>query len=138
MKAMFWFLLLIVAGLSAALVMRFVLERGRQARPLPFEVNVESIAAYQARVAELSEQLNQLQKKAMQSEPLERIRLERKLQLLSVEIRDLEVAIEQWRAARSPNAAGNLYRSCILLYGRASGVCNALATDTVPPPDGKR
>lgn len=138
MKAIFWLLLFVVALLTATLVLRFAVERGRQARPIPYEVSADSIATYQERLAQLKDHLNRLQDKARQSEPWERLRLERRLQLLSAKIRDLEVAVAQWRAARSPNAAGNLYRNCILLYGQASGVCDALAADTLPVPEEKR
>jgi hypothetical protein len=46
-------------------------------------------------------------------------------------ILELQRAIEQWRVARGGDAPDAAYRQCILLYGRATGACDALALDTM-------
>jgi hypothetical protein len=47
------------------------------------------------------------------------------------QISDLKHAIAQWRLARGGDAPNEAYRQCLLLYGKARGVCEALAPDTL-------
>jgi len=132
MKALFWFLLFVVALLSGYLVFNFTSQRNRQSRPVAFEVGPESIQAYLVRIGALEETAARIHNRLQQVAPGERARLSRQLQLLDAQLRDLRVAVAQWRAARtSGRSSSDLYRNCLLLYGRASGICAVLAEDTL-------
>ncbi len=134
MKAMFWFLLFIVALIFGYLIFNFVYERTRQAGFVVFEVSAESIKAYEELAQTLEKKAEEI-RKGIASSPLnQRLRLERQLAVLEGKIRDLKVAIEQWRQTKAPRSAADLYRQCILLYGKAAGICELLLTDTLPVP----
>lgn len=132
MKAVFWFAVLLLAILAGYLIRGFIRERRQQAAPVAFEVSAESIAAYQARIVELEDRVARIRTRLPLSLPGERAGYGRLITELEEEIRDLKVAVEQWRSARGVKATADLYQKCILLYGRASGVCDALAAETLP------
>ncbi len=134
MKAMFWFLLFIVALIFGYLIFNFVYQRTKQAGFVVFEVSAESIRAYEDLVRTLEKNAEEIRKR-LDSSPLnQRLTLERRLAVLEGKIRDLKVAIEQWRQTKAPRSAADLYRQCILLYGKAAGVCELLIADTLPVP----
>jgi len=134
MKAMFWFLLFIVALIFGYLIFNFVYQRTKQAGFVVFEVSAESIRAYEDLVRTLEKNAEEIRKR-LDSSPLnQRLTLERRLAVLEGKIRDLKVAIEQWRQTKAPRSAADLYRQCILLYGKAAGVCELLIVDTLPVP----
>jgi hypothetical protein len=108
-------------------------ERRQQAAPAATVVPADSIAAYQARLVQLKGAAARLRVRLAAADQRERGRLERTLGLLESEISELSAAVEQWRSASGAPAQANLYQRCVLMYGRASGVCDALAEDTLPP-----
>ncbi|MEO0085505.1 MAG: hypothetical protein ABIK37_02615 [candidate division WOR-3 bacterium] len=133
MRALFWSAVLVLALLAGYLVRGFIRERRKQAAPVPFEVSAESVAAYQARIVELEGRVARIRTRLPLSTSGERTSYNRLITELEEEIRDLKVAVEQWRSARGAKPTADLYQKCILLYGRASGVCDALAAETLPP-----
>ncbi|MGQ9708328.1 MAG: hypothetical protein ACUVUR_05580 [bacterium] len=132
MKGMFWFLLFILAILFGYLIFNFVYHRSQQAGIVVFEVGADTIKAYEQRIAELENTAKRIRSRIAMAPVNERWRLERQLAVLDEEIRDLKVAVEQWRNARTKRSAADIYRQCILLYGKASGVCELLVEDTLP------
>jgi predicted metal-dependent phosphoesterase TrpH len=132
MKGMFWFLLFILALLFGYLIFNFVYHRSQQAGIVVFEVGADTIKAYEQRVAELEQTAKRIRSRVPMAPINERWRLERRLAVLDEEIRNLKVAVEQWRSARTQKSAADIYRQCILLYGKAAGVCEVLTEDTLP------
>lgn len=132
MRAFFWSAVLVLAVLAGYLIRGFIRERRQQAAPVSFEVSAESIAAYQARIVEMESRVARIRTRLPLSLPGERTGYNRLIAELEEEIRDLKVAVEQWRSARGAKPTADLYQKCILLYGRASGVCDALAAETLP------
>ncbi len=135
MKGMFWFLILVLAVLFGLLIFNFTRERTKQAGLVVFELNADSIRAYELRVEELEQKAGKVRDRIARSGPLERLVMERRLGVLEGQIRDLKTAIAQWRAARESKSAAGIYRQCILLYGKASGICDLLMVDTLPLTD---
>uniref|UniRef100_A0A7C4C9X1 Uncharacterized protein n=1 Tax=candidate division WOR-3 bacterium TaxID=2052148 RepID=A0A7C4C9X1_UNCW3 len=133
MKALFWSAVLVLVLLAGYLIRGFVLERRRQAAPVSFEVSAESIAVYQSRIEEMLSRIARIRTRLPLAQPGERVGYTRLIAELEEEIRDLRVAVEQWRSARGAKPTADLYQKCILLYGRASGVCDAIAAETLPP-----
>jgi len=133
MRTLFWSAVLVLALLAGYLIRGFIRERRQQAGPVSFEVSAESIASYQARIDELEARVARIRIRLPLSLPGERAAYVRLIAELEEEIRDLRVAVEQWRSARGVRATDDLYQRCVLLYGRASGVCDALAAETLPP-----
>lgn len=134
MKGMFWFLLFILAILFGYLIFNFVYHRSQQAGLVVFEVGADTIKAYENRIVELENTAKRIHSRIILAPINERLRLERRLTVLNEEIRDLKGAVEQWRAARTAKSASSIYRQCILLYGKASGICELLAEDTLTLP----
>ncbi len=131
MKAVFWFLLLIVAVLTGAIIFNFTRERAKQSGLVIFELSADSIRAYEKRVAELESKAELLRERMNRVGAIERTQLQRQLMKLSATISELKKVIEHWRVTHQPAVANNLYRQCILLYGKASGVCDLLLEDTI-------
>jgi hypothetical protein len=50
---------------------------------------------------------------------------------LQRELAGLRRAVDEWRATRTGTGGPAAFRQCVLLYGKASGVCDALALDTL-------
>lgn len=133
MRTLFWSAVLVLALLAGYLIRGFIRERRQQAGPVAFEVSAESVAAYQSRITELESRVARIRTRLPVSPPGERAGYVRLIGELEEEIRDLRVAVEQWRSARGAKPTADLYQKCILLYGRASGVCDALAAETLVP-----
>jgi hypothetical protein len=132
MKTLFWLLVAALLVAAGYLVYNVARARRQQAAPVAYEVGTDSIVVYQSRLELLRAAATRLRVRAAQAGPLDRLRLERDLDRLDAWIRDLSVAIEQWRAEKNQPAQAGLYQRCILMYGKASGVCDVLADDTLP------
>lgn len=133
MKALFWFLLIVVAVLAGAVIFNFTRERTKQAGVIIFEIGADTIKAYEERIAELENKVEQIRKRMETANPLLRLQLQRQLPALEATIRDLKVAVAQWRTEKRGRFSGDVYRQCILLYGKASGVCDLLLSDSLSP-----
>lgn len=130
MNTLFRILLVAFIALSGVLVYIVVRQSRARADYLVSEVSADSIQAYAdradslARVAEILElDLGSLR---LLDQPAARFRLDR----LRGEIGALRTAVERYRVARTPAEQNQAYRECVLLYGRATGVCDALLVET--------
>ena len=133
MKTLFWILLIAFVGLVGYVVYNFVQHQKTQVHPttIPFEVGADSVAAYEQRVADLESRAAQLSKRMAAVGSLDRPEVKARLDEFERQVRDLKQAIALWRVARGGDAPDATYRQCILLYGKASGVCDAMAPDTL-------
>lgn len=138
MKAIFWFLLIVLAVLFGLFIYSATRQRLGRSNLVVFEVTAESVKAFEARVAELKKNAEILRDRLTTSRLIERILLNRRLELLEKEIADLQEAVAMLRSTMDYKSAADIYRKCLLLYGKASGVCELLATDTLPPADRQR
>jgi len=131
--------LIILLIVGVGFIIYLIVRTSRERIPvLPTEVSADSIMAYEARADSLSVGADTLEDVLGRAGLLEQPGIRRRLARLNEEIDALRTAVERWRAARDSNGQGQAYRECILLYGRASGVCDALRIDTAPPPPPKR
>lgn len=134
MKTIFWLLVIMLGIVSGYLIFQFVQNRKQQVSQLNPNLTLDSIARYQERLEQLQAAAARLRERATTAGRVERLRLERHIDRLDAEIRDLAVAIEQWRSALTNAGQADMYRRCILLYGRASGICDVLMSDTLATP----
>ncbi len=132
MKGIFWALVVVLLGLVGYLVVNVARQRREQANFVFFEVGPDSIRAFMERIDELERTASRIRSLMDMALPRERAQMSRRLAVLEEEIRDLKVAVEQWRSARSKKSIADLYHKCVMLYGKASGVCELLASDTLP------
>jgi len=133
MKGIFWVIVVVLVVLVGVLLLNFAQERRKQANFVFFEVGPDSVRAFMERIEELERTASRIRSRMDMAPPLERAQLSRRLAILEEEIRDLKVAVEQWRSAREKKSIADLYYKCIMLYGKAAGVCELLASDTLPP-----
>jgi len=133
MKVLFWIVLVAFLVLIGYVVRDLVLHPKTQARPaaLAFEVSAESAATYEQRAADLESRVAQLAKRMAAIGSLDRPEVKARLGQFERQIRELKVAIAQWRLARGGDAPDAAYRQCLLAYGMAQGICAALAPDTL-------
>lgn len=133
MKIWFWIVLvafLVVVGY----VLLDSVRRSRtrpQSTAVPFEVGAESVAVYEQRMTELRAWADSLKERMKAAGTAERRDVKARVAEAERLISELQRAIEQWRVARGGDAPDAAYRQCILLYGRARGACDALASDTM-------
>lgn len=132
MKTLMWLLVAALLLLGGYFVYNVRAARSQQASVQDVPVNADSIGAYQLRLERLRVEATQLRVALGRAELVRRPGMERQLELLESRIRDLSAAIEQWRSAKGAPAQASMYQKCILMYGKASGVCDALALDTLP------
>jgi hypothetical protein len=137
MKGIFTVILLVGLALLGYLIYNFTRARQRQADLVVFEVSTDSIKAYEQRIEELELRIQGIRSRITLAPLTEQLIQERQLSVLERQLRDLKVAVEQWRQARTQKTAADIYRQCILLYGKAAGVCELLLTDTLPAPQSK-
>ena len=133
MRKWFWIVLGGCVALAGYLV--WSLAAGPRARgksaSAPFEVDADSVVVYEQRVAELEIQVDNLKKRMVAAGTAERREVKARLVQFEVQMSDLKRAIAKWRVARGGDAPNEAYRQCLLLYGKARGVCEALAPDTL-------
>lgn len=133
MRAIFWFLLLVLAVLFGVYIFRATYQRLGRSNLVLFEVVPESIKAFEERVEKLERDAALLCDRLGSSRLMERDFINRRIALLEQGIQNLKTAVAKWRTVRDFKSAAEIYRNCLLLYGKAAGVCELLATDTLPP-----
>ena len=126
MKTFGWIVVTVAAVLFGYLVHHLAVARRMQAAPVAYEVSADSIQVYQERIAQIEARAAQFREEYKTSSPVHKLVIGRQLDLLDRRIRDLKVAVEQWKASRDQASGGNLHTKCVLLYGQVSGVCDAL------------
>ena len=133
MKVLFWIVLVAFLLLAGYVVRDLVLHPKTQARPaaIAFEVPAESAVTYERRAADLESRVGQLRERMAAIGSLDRPEVKARLEQFERQIRELRYAVAQWRIARGGDAPDAAYRQCILAYGKAQGICGALATDTL-------
>jgi hypothetical protein len=133
MRIWFWVVLVAFLLLAGYFVWTSGLRSKQQARPpaVTFEVSAESAIAYEQRAEELEARVDVLKKRMVAAGTAERREVKARLAEFERQISDLKRAIAQWRLARGGDAPNEAYRQCLLLYGSARGVCEALAPDTL-------
>ena len=132
MKTWFWIVLVAFVALAGYVVWGLAQQPKKQTKPASaaFEVSAESAAVYEQRVAELEAQVDNLKKRMEAVGTAEQRAVRVRLAEFESQMSDLKHAIAQWRLARGGDAPNEAYRECLLLYGKARGVCDALAPDT--------
>lgn len=133
MKTWFWIVLAAFLVLAAYVLLDSMQRSRREAgsTAVPFEVSAESVAVYEQRVTELQARADSLKERVRAAGSAERRDVKARIAESERLILELQRAIEQWRVARGGDAPDAAYRQCILLYGRATGACDALALDTM-------
>jgi len=131
-KTIFWLCALVITGLLGYLLHNFIEHRKAQVEILDPNVGLPEINAYQARADSLRARADSVRQRLEQAGLLSRRSVRTHLALLEDEIIALERTIEVWRKSKKLRGEVDLHRQCVLLYGRASAACNALAADTLP------
>lgn len=138
MRTVLWSMVVVlVLGLG---LLVYLLIRQSESRPettLAFEVSAESITAYQDRADSLGLIADSLEVRFEQAEPLQKPGLLRRLDNLEDEIDALRIAVDKWRTARDDYGEGQAYQKCVLLYGRATGICDDLREAVPAEPEGE-
>ncbi|MGQ9678893.1 MAG: hypothetical protein ACUVUD_06385 [bacterium] len=138
MKAIFWFLLLIVAVLFGLFIFKASRQRLTMVKPIVFEVAPDSIKAFEERVEKLEKDAAILRDRLGSSRLIERFFINRRIAILEQEIQDLKTMVAKLRTTIEGQSTADIYLKCLILYGKASGVCELLATDTLPQADRQR
>ncbi len=133
MKAVGWIVGLIALALIGYLLYEFFTDRKRARDIVYYEVTADSVQAYRDRAVELRRQAKVLRARLDDLKLWERPAVQARIAELDRQVEELELAIERWSKARRTRSEKDLYRQCILLYGEASGICKALAADTLTP-----
>ncbi len=132
MKALTWVLGIIALALLAYVVYNLVAPGYRRADSVAaVEVSADSIQAYIERAQELEARADSLRARLAELRLVERPAVQLRITTLERELASLRQAIDEWRMARTGIGGPAAFRQCILLYGKASGVCDALALDTL-------
>jgi hypothetical protein len=133
MKTLTWILGLALLAAIGYLVYDFFTHRRTQAAPTPVPTGVgpESIAAYEQRIEELQAKTEALKARMKAAGTLERPDVQERLHGLQARMDNLAQAVRHWKMLQDSGNKDEAYRQCILLYGKASGVCDALAPDTL-------
>ncbi len=133
MKTWFWIVLAGFVALSVYAVMDSVRHaRGGARRPgLTSDVGADSALAYQRRVADLEKRAADLRGRMETIGALDRPEVKARLEAFDAHISQLKQAIARWQVARGGDGPDASYRQCVILYGSARGICDALATDTL-------
>lgn len=127
---------LLVAFILLSTVLVFIVVRTNRARvePLDFEVSEDSITAYEQRADSLGRVAEVLEADLNALGVLDQLPVRARLDGLKREISALRVAVDKWKSGREKYDSGTSYRQCILLYGRATGICDALSEDLPAQP----
>jgi len=106
-----------------------------RSQPRPAQVSADvgsdSIAAYRQRVVDLKGHADRLRARLTVAGRADKAAVKARLQMVDEQIQALEQAIGRWEVVINPDEKAGAYRQCILYYGKASGVCDALAPDTL-------
>jgi len=130
-KTLFWLLALVLTGLFGYLLHNFIEHRKTQVEILDPNVGLQEINAYQARADSLRVRADSVRQRLDRAGLLSRRSVKAHLALLEDEIIALDRTIEVWRKSKKVRSEVDLHRQCVLLYGKASGLCDALASDTL-------
>ncbi len=122
-------LVLLIIGFGFIIYLIISANRGRTDL-LPAEVSADSIKVYQQRADSLEMEVPLLRARLEDAGLLQQPRIRQKLTRLEEEIASLKNAVERWRASRDTGGDNQSYRQCVLLYGRATGICDVLQVDT--------
>jgi hypothetical protein len=125
-------LLILLAGLLVYLIVR---QSRSRVDLLAHEVSADSIAVYQARADSLAIVAESLEVRYERAGALAKPGALRQLTALKDEIASLRIAIDKWRNTRGKYGEGQAFQKCVLLYGRASGICEALEEAEPLPSD---
>ncbi|MFO7675724.1 MAG: hypothetical protein R6X12_05375 [bacterium] len=131
MKTLYWLLMLVLVGLLGYLLHAFIEGRKYQVEFLNYEVSLDSIAVFEARVDSLKETADSLRDRLDRAGLLSRGSVRAHLALVEDELITFKRTVEMWRKARPSKGGRDLYRQAVLLYGRASAASQALAYDTL-------
>jgi len=130
-KTIFWLCALVITGLLGYLLHNFIEHRKAQVEVLDPNVGIETITLYEARADSLRARADSVRRQLERTGLLSRRPVKTHLALLEDEIVALERTIEVWRKSKKLRGEVDLHRQCVLLYGKASGACDALAADTM-------
>jgi hypothetical protein len=130
-RTIFWLCALVITGLLGYLLHNFIEHRKAQVEILDPNVGIETITLYQARADSLRARADSVRLRLEGAGLLSRPSVRANLALLEDEIVALERTIEVWQKSKKVRSEVDLHRQCVLLYGKASGVCDALASDTI-------
>jgi len=124
-------ILVVLFVLLSAFLIYLLVQRSAERRPLLFQSDVseDSVAAYARRADSLSVVAETLTAQFNHSGLLRRPGLSLRLNRLNEEIDGLRMAVERWREAQQGYDKNQAYHECILIYGRASGICEGLKTE---------
>jgi Flp pilus assembly protein CpaB len=133
MKVLFWVVLVAFVGVLGYVAYDVVFRRTPRARPVQVssDVGPESIQAYRERVEQLRMKAEDMKRRMQAAGTLDRPDVTERLLRFEQEAGQLELAIRRWGSSLDRAGKNEAYRQCIMLYGRASGVCDALAPDTL-------
>lgn len=123
-------LLVLVSAVTVFLAVR--LYTGR-APVYASQVGPDSIAVYERKADSLEQVVASLAARMDSIGLLRRPGLNFKLQRLEGEIAGLRRAIAEWHRTRDSARRNQLYQECLVLYGRASGMCELLLTEDSLP-----
>jgi hypothetical protein len=133
MKKVNWVLALILLIVIVYLLVNSLKHRPFQPRPVsvPADVGSDSIAVYRQRVVDLKDRADRLRAQLAVAGREAKPAVKERLLMVDEQIRALEQAIVRWEVDINPDERAGAYRQCIMYYGKASGVCDALAPDTL-------
>jgi hypothetical protein len=132
-RTLFWLLLAGFVALLGWFSYDFITRRRTQVDVATLNLSPDTVAAYRQRVTELEQRADSLSRRFASTNLLRRPDVNARITQLNAEVGALRQAIAAWEAAKGGD---DLYRKCILMYGKASGVCDALAADTLAPSPG--
>ena len=134
MKKVNWILgliLLLVIGYLLYGALKRPRTAAKPAKELPVDVGSDSIDVYRQRVADLKQRAEVLRARLAAAGKDEKPAVKERLAMVRDQINALEQAIGKWDVGINPDERTGAYRQCLIYYGRASGVCDALAPDTI-------
>lgn len=133
MKTVSWILGFATLALIGYLLYHFFEDRRRAPNIIYYEVTADSVQAFRERAAELRLQSKSLRARLDELKLWERPGVQARITALDKQVTELDLAVERWETSRRTRSEKDLYRQCVLLYGQASGMCDALAMDTLAP-----
>jgi uncharacterized protein YlxW (UPF0749 family) len=133
MKTIAWILGLIVLALIGYLLFNFFTDERRAQDVVYYEVSADSVRAFREQAAELRSQARLLRARLEQTALWDWPSVQERARTLDRRVEQLDSTIAAFENTRRERGAMDLYRQCLLLYGQAAGMCEALATDTLPP-----
>jgi hypothetical protein len=134
MRKINWILGLVLLAVIGYLLYNAVKHRRsapRAVSELPADVGSDSIDVYRQRVTDLKQRAEVLRARLAVAGKEDKPAVKERLAMVRDQIESLERAIHKWELVLNPDERAGAYRQCIMYYGKASGVCDALAPDTL-------